>query len=171
MNCKNMTIKLLIAIFVFLPLIVKANDYCTVVSGDGKSIGSEIACGEEHFYIIDSDDNNVKMLTKYNLYDGYNFTIVTFSEDRWNELLAQYSANITNILAEPEFDGYDDIRSFDYTNHSILLSRNLEYDYKNIVFTEERWSELVTEYHIHYYSKFLNYKMHYTFHHHFQVRL
>ena len=71
MNCKNMTIKLLIAIFVFLPLIVKANDYCTVVSGDGKSIGSEIACGEEHFYIIDSDDNNVRMLTKYNLYDGY----------------------------------------------------------------------------------------------------
>ena len=152
MNCKNMTIKLLIAIFVFLPLIVKANDYCTVVSGDGKSIGSEIACGEEHFYIIDSDDNNVKMLTKYNLYAGQNYTVLTFTEERWNELMAKYGSNLTYLLSEPEFDGYDNFHTFDHVNHSIVVSRDLEYDYKKIVLSEERWNEVASQYDIHYYS-------------------
>ena len=152
MNRKNMTIKLLIAIFVFLPLIVKANDYCTVVSGDGKSIGSEIACGEEHFYIIDSDDNNVRMLTKYNLYAGQNYTVLTFTEERWNELMAKYGSNLTYLLSEPEFDGYDEFHTFDHVNHSIVVSRNLEYDYKIIVLSEERWNEVASQYDIHYYS-------------------
>ena len=45
---------------------------CTVVSGTGKEIGDEITCGKEHFYIIENDETNTKLLSKYNLYVGRN---------------------------------------------------------------------------------------------------
>ena len=54
----------------FIPFEVGAKEYCKVVSGNGKDIGSEIACGTEHFYIIDSNEDEIKMLAKYNLYTG-----------------------------------------------------------------------------------------------------
>lgn len=65
--------KNLISILLFvmiMPFMVNAKEYCKVVDGDGKSIGSEIACGSEHFYIIDSNEDEIKMLAKYNLYTG-----------------------------------------------------------------------------------------------------
>jgi len=43
---------------------------CKVIHGDGKKVGSEIACGQEHFYVIDSNDNKIRMLAKYNLFTG-----------------------------------------------------------------------------------------------------
>ena len=54
----------------FLPIVVHAEGHCRVVSGNGNDLGSEIDCGGEHFYIFDKDDTNIKLLTKYNLYDG-----------------------------------------------------------------------------------------------------
>ena len=54
----------------FMPYMIDAKEYCKVVDGDGKSIGSEIACGTEHFYIIESNEDEIKMLAKYNLYTG-----------------------------------------------------------------------------------------------------
>ena len=65
--------KILLPILLFvmiMPFMVNAKEYCKVVDGDGKSIGSEIACGSEHFYIIDSNEDKIKMLAKYNLYTG-----------------------------------------------------------------------------------------------------
>ena len=65
--------KILLPILLFvmiMPLIVNAKEYCKVVSGNGKDIGSEITCGTEHFYIIDSNKDEVKMLAKYNLNVG-----------------------------------------------------------------------------------------------------
>ena len=49
---------------------VNAKEYCTVLSGTGKNVGDEITCGDEHFYVIDSNSTNIKMLSKYNLYVG-----------------------------------------------------------------------------------------------------
>ena len=60
----------IILLAMFIPCIVNAKEYCKVVSGNGKDIGSEIACGTEHFYIVDSNENEIKMLAKYNLYTG-----------------------------------------------------------------------------------------------------
>ena len=51
----------------FLPIMANAKEKCTVVSGNKTDIGSEIACGSEHFYIVDSNEKEVKMLDKYNL--------------------------------------------------------------------------------------------------------
>ena len=62
--------KFLIFLLFCIPFFVNAKEYCKVVSGNGKDIGSEIACGSEHFYIIDSNEDEIKMLAKYNLYTG-----------------------------------------------------------------------------------------------------
>ncbi|MBP5204209.1 hypothetical protein J6Z48_01025 [bacterium] len=68
---KNYVVSLLVLLSVlFIPTSVFAKEYCKVVSGDGKSIGSEIACGTEHFYIVDSTDEELRLLSKYNLYTG-----------------------------------------------------------------------------------------------------
>ena len=63
---KKLVFVLLLLLF---PSLVMAKE-CNVVVGDGKKIGSEIACGNEHFYVIDVDGDNIKMLAKYNLYVG-----------------------------------------------------------------------------------------------------
>ena len=44
---------------------------CKSISGSGKDIGDEVACGTEHFYIIDINENEIKLLAKYNLLTGY----------------------------------------------------------------------------------------------------
>ena len=66
---RKVVITLLLSILV-LPIIVNAKEYCKVVSGNGKDIGSEISCGDEHFYIVDSNKEEIKMLAKYNLNVG-----------------------------------------------------------------------------------------------------
>ena len=82
---------------VFVPFMVNAKEYCKVVSGNGKDIGSEIACGTEHFYIIDSNKDEVKMLAKYNLNVGvtiYKEKIEKESGDTRNDL--QYCSDLAN---------------------------------------------------------------------------
>ena len=60
-------------IIMLLPIMVNAKETCTIVSGNGKDIGSEIACGSEHFYIIENNNNTIRMLSKYNLNIGYTY--------------------------------------------------------------------------------------------------
>ena len=55
--------------FAMSPVSAQAKQ-CEVVSGDGKSFGSEIACGDEHFYILEDNDGMARMLAKYNLNTG-----------------------------------------------------------------------------------------------------
>ena len=67
--------RLFLLLFVFfVPNVVYAiqnlDEHCKVVSGNGKDIGSEIACGTEHFYIVENKDGMIKMLAKYNLNVG-----------------------------------------------------------------------------------------------------
>ena len=38
-----------------------------IVSGDLQTVGSEVAIGDEHFYIISSDEDSVTMLAKMNI--------------------------------------------------------------------------------------------------------
>ena len=44
--------------------------FVRVVSGDLTTVGSELAIGNEHFYLVSSDSSNVTMLAKYNLHVG-----------------------------------------------------------------------------------------------------
>ena len=60
----------IILLLLCIPTFVKAEKECNVISGNGKTIGSEIACDSERFYVLSSDENNVKLFAKYNLYTG-----------------------------------------------------------------------------------------------------
>lgn len=51
--------------------VVFAKEYSEVVSGTGRDLGDEIACGSEHFYLLSNENNKIRMLAKYNLYTGY----------------------------------------------------------------------------------------------------
>ena len=57
-------------ILLLFPCMVNAKEYCKVVSGDGKSVGTELKCGTEHFYIVENENNTIRMLAKYNLLVG-----------------------------------------------------------------------------------------------------
>lgn len=65
---KNRKFLVLLLLFM-LPVIADAKS-CTVVKGTGNNIGDEIACGSEHFYVLEKNDDNIKLLSKYNLYVG-----------------------------------------------------------------------------------------------------
>ena len=67
---KNKSFSVLLVLVLLFPFMVNAKENCKVVSGDGKSLGSELACGTEHFYIIEANDSEVTMLAKYNLNTG-----------------------------------------------------------------------------------------------------
>ena len=48
----------------------KSETKCVVISGNGKKIGDEVACGSEHFYVISNKNGKIKMMAKYNLNTG-----------------------------------------------------------------------------------------------------
>ena len=43
---------------------------CNIISGNGLDLGSEIDCVGERFYVIETNDDYLKLLSKYNLYVG-----------------------------------------------------------------------------------------------------
>ncbi len=56
-------------ILLLFPCVVNAKEYCKVLNGNGD-VGTELACGTEHFYIVENNNNTIKMLAKYNLLVG-----------------------------------------------------------------------------------------------------
>lgn len=66
-----------IMMFSFVNVVLADDNYCTVISGNGSNIGDEISCGTEYFYVIGNDGENIKMLSKYNLYVGSIFDKTT----------------------------------------------------------------------------------------------
>lgn len=63
--------KVFLFLFVLLlfPISVEAKA-CKVINGTGNDYGDEIACGSEHFYLLEKNDTTLKLLAKYNLYVG-----------------------------------------------------------------------------------------------------
>ena len=114
--------KILFTIMVcFLFIIPVYAEKCTVVSGNGKEVGDEIACGTEHFYVMDYNENQIKMLSKYNLYVGrIYYKIIKESQ---SDCMAQVNAEDANFYA------YNDnvCEFFKYiNNYSLSSASNLE---------------------------------------------
>lgn len=101
----------------FVPFMVNAKEYCKVVDGDGKSIGSEISCGTEHFYIIDSNEDEIKMLAKYNLLTGITIYKEKLEEGQTCEELAASKGGT------PKSDGFYNVPG--YCFYSIPLNDNI----------------------------------------------
>ena len=83
---------------------------CTVVSGTGKELGDEISCGTENFYVLEYNNDSVKMLAKYNLNVGDKIDYIEADEDITYEYSSQAYENCTNICnqlaQEKGFDYY-----------------------------------------------------------------
>ena len=92
----------------------RPNNKCTALSGNGKIIGDEIVCGDEHFYVIFSNSNEIKMLAKYNLFAGeiiYKEKIKRKTEDsrtdtEYCEDLAESKGGILKHESVYEVPGY-----------------------------------------------------------------
>ena len=100
MKCKRMILYLFALLFI-MPIFVNAKEYCTIVSGNGRDVGSEIACGTEHFYIVDFKDDEVKMISKYNLYVGDKIDYFDTDVD-WVYSDVSYAGNV--LYSDGAFD-------------------------------------------------------------------
>lgn len=119
--------KILYTILIFMLFISVTNAQgCNLISGTGKEIGDEIACGTEHFYVISNDGTNIKMLSKYNLYVGFNYELKELDKsfDTENE-----AADYAFELYGEEYDNL--IRIYLDENNkysSVLLYKELKED-------------------------------------------
>lgn len=92
------------------------NNHCELVEGDLSIVGSEVKCGDELFYIIESDQDIVTLFSKYNLN--------AYKQDS-NSLNYQ----LNNVI------------SFDFKDYSATL--NLEDNLKSIgLITKEELEQL-----------------------------
>ena len=99
-------------ILLLFPCVVNAKEYCKVLSGDGKSAGTELSCGTEHFYIVESDNNTVKMLAKYNLLVGDKIDYFD-AEDDVTSFFYEYCAE---KAAEKGYNPYGVYTIYDYSS-------------------------------------------------------
>ena len=58
----------IVSLFICIGIVQAEN--CEIISGDGKHIGDEIKCGTESFYVIDYNETQTSLLSKYNLFVG-----------------------------------------------------------------------------------------------------
>ena len=82
----------------FIPFFTNAKEYCTIVKGSGSNIGDEIQCGTESFYILDnSNKNELKLLTKYNLMTNIVCDLFIF-KNTYDSDLSGYSSDAEEEL-------------------------------------------------------------------------
>lgn len=117
-----------------LPVSGNAKELCTIVTGNGKDIGSEIACGTEHFYIIENNSNSIKLLAKYNLYVGANYDKIKLDI---NSTYAKMVKNANNTWVDTDY--YVDGVAVD--SHSTWISKITEkYNIGELVFNNDFYS-------------------------------
>ena len=115
----------IILFMMFIPVIANAKEYCTVVSGNGKDIGSEIACGTENFYIIGNNESSIRLIAKYNLDIGYEYNKVVMSQDRYEQLddlynISSWNRDFDGLKTQSEFSNYDGIQSCNVEQYSCM---------------------------------------------------
>ena len=159
---KNLFI-LIALLFIFTG--VAHAEKCTVVSGNKIDIGSEIACGDEHFYIIDNDGENVKMLSKYNIYVGSNYSKINLDMSKTyvkaacriqrqaEPICSPYSTNSKYYFEGEEVANYDewedkilekyDIDELAYDNEAVYYEEN--YSGKKMAFHLRVYGDVYTE--------------------------
>lgn len=110
---------LILLLMICMPIVVTAKESCSVVSGNGKEIGSEIVCGSEHFYIVKNNSNNLELLTKYNLYVGANYDKIKVDSSQIYEKIECRNSNCTDFNYNNEkyyFDGVEVANQREFLN-------------------------------------------------------
>lgn len=116
---------LFLLLLLLIPFVVNA-EKCTVINGTGKNIGDEIACDTEHFYVIENDGENIKMLAKYNLYVGANYNKINIDI---NKTYIRYECNSSYYCnTNPTyFYNNEQVSNYDEWVNKILSEYNLEF--------------------------------------------
>ncbi len=132
---------LILLVIILLPITVNAKEYCTIVKG-GKTIGSEIKCGDDYFYVVGNDGEDIKLLSKYSLNVGASYYSVEFTEERIDELKSQYYTCTT---------GTSDGSQYCYWNNQMEMFENepefadFNYDQASMYFREDEKRFLVSQ--------------------------
>ena len=128
--------KILYTIMLFLICIGITNAAkCNVVSGTGKNIGDEIACGTEHFYVISNDGTNVKMLSKYNLLAGMSYERIQIENKTYETPQEFYNISILKEKLNQGYYIYDDYETEEYLEY--ILKKEIGYDNKTLIFEDK----------------------------------
>ena len=107
----------------------QARNHITVVNRQTQgqlSVGDEIALGDEHFYIIDTNEEKTTLLSKYNLYVG---SIYNVTEGNGNYATGdgiEYVRDISTseegyLLQNSEAIGYNNLGKKEYDNLHIFM--------------------------------------------------
>ena len=110
---------LILLLMICMPIVVTAKESCSVVSGNGKEIGSEIACGSEHFYVVKNNSNNLELLTKYNIYVGANYDKIKVDSSQIYEKIECRNSECTSFNYNNEkyyFDGVEVANQREFLN-------------------------------------------------------
>ena len=113
--------------------------YPRIISGDEDAVGSEIAIGDENFYIISSNESSITMLSKYNLSIGY----ICYSSTSCVELENPSKLQDSLMLGRPADGSYprygtvpfssDLQKGENYSDYSGSLIEEYINDYKNVI--------------------------------------
>lgn len=107
-----------LVLFFTIPIVANAAE-CKLIKGTGKNIGDEIQCGTEYFYVVSNDGKEIKMLSKYNLYVGFEINQVAFDT---SEEASEYYNNLTDTYRRESSTSNTDGK------HYIMYARYLEYE-------------------------------------------
>lgn len=105
---------------------------CVAVSGDGKNVGDEVACGSEHFYVMSNDGTNIKMLAKYNLKTNlnmYNLNVNGYESTSYN---GYYQIDLVQQLLKEGWDVYHVDYEYEYDEDN----DNDKYIFNNVIFLD-----------------------------------
>lgn len=130
--------------FFFIISITNA-EKCTVVTGTGKNLGDEIACGTEHFYIVSNDGKIARMLAKYNLLVGTDYLKIDLDNINGSSPDVVYTdSKVQKAIKNGYYNLYDyscDLENSIYTCNQVILTRSST-DLSQIVFFDNPVSSL-----------------------------
>ncbi len=113
---------------------------CTIVSGTGKNIGDEVACGDELFYVISNDGDTIKLMGKYNLMVGETFEKLDLDDVYFED---SYLIYLNDEVREKLKEGYyiDDVYRTEeadggYTYHTIYFAKHSDYVHQYVYFDD-----------------------------------
>lgn len=130
--------KILYTIMLFLICIGVTNAAkCNVVSGTGKNIGDEIACGTEHFYVISNDGTNVKMLAKYNLLAGMSYSRIQIENKIYETPQEFYNISVLKEKLNQGYYIYDEYETENEEYLEYILKKEIGYDNKTLIFEDK----------------------------------
>ena len=101
MKYRKALLFILIVLMIF-PFIVEGKETCSIIGNNKFDIGTEVACGTERFYVIENNKDNVKLLSKYNIYVGTIFNKINIDINK-TYTKCRCSNSDCNMLLNEEF--------------------------------------------------------------------